>query len=73
VTDRCGCVAGPDGTVCNAEIDKGYVRCRPCAVGNHERRVCRHYLAVNTAPHLDRRCVTCGFDSAMHPVPIGAL
>lgn len=70
----CGCadlvnVAVPNRTrcliVCGTEIDKKWVLCRPCALGNHTGEPCPQY-EPEMFRHLVKTCAGCGIDAALH-------
>lgn len=55
--------------VCGAEISPKYVKCRPCAKGNHTGQPCERYVRESTYHFTSTRtCATCGIDSALHAV-----
>lgn len=51
--------------VCGAEIHKDWVKCRPCAMGNHTGAPCPQYKP-DWPRTLIPTCRDCGFDSADH-------
>lgn len=76
---RCQCQAsaatqaGHDpGTCRNALSEPKNVKCRPCALAWHLPVPCDRYRP-EPVKHLVHTCADCGFDSARHPIPVGAF
>lgn len=67
---RCQC---DNGDPCPNDLSEPKnVKCRPCALGWHRSVPCGGYKP-EPIKHLVKTCAACGFDSAAHPVPVGAF
>lgn len=68
---ECQCATLPNATkgrcviACGAEVHKDWVKCRPCAMGNHTGEPCRTPTRDWPFP-LIKTCAVCGFDLADH-------
>lgn len=60
MADRTKCLI-----VCGAVIQKGWVMCRPCSMGNHTGQPCRAPKRDTMFP-IEKTCSRCGFDLAAH-------
>jgi hypothetical protein len=73
---RCQCHAGKPhhrpGECLNALGEPKNFMCRPCAKGWHQAAPCGAYRPERFR-HLMKTCVNCGFDSAVHPIPVGSF
>lgn len=58
--DPCKC---PDHPCENLTAEPKWVRCRPCAIGNHFGGICRDFRQMRTDPN---QCVVCGYDRVDH-------